>query len=246
MPGKLNIGTSGWSYKHWQEIFYPQSVKPANYLEYYSRFFSCVELNSSFYHLPHAATVKGWIKRTPDAFLICPKLSRYITHQLRLENCSQALENFFERFDLMIGRIGPVLIQLPPGLKFDIALMNDFFELLAPYSQDYKFALEIRHRSWISDTVFQLLLKNNIGFVIADSGSRFPYHEAITADFVYLRLHGHEKLYASDYPENEILKYAEKIKLWLSYEKDVWVFFNNDFSGFAIKNAMRLKELLHT
>jgi uncharacterized protein YecE (DUF72 family) len=241
----LYIGTSGWSYRHWSEIFYPKDMKPYEYLEYYITKFTCVELNSSFYHLPLKTTVTGWMNRTPETFRFCTKLNRFITHQLKLVNSERALEKYFDVFESMKDRLGPILIQLPPGLSFDKPLINGFIDLIKDQYSLYRFAIEVRHESWINDHFFDLLAHHGIAFVIADSGNRFPFYETITADFVYLRLHGREQLYASDYNEADLKLYAEKIISWLDEDKEVWVFFNNDFHGFAINNAMRLREMVY-
>jgi uncharacterized protein YecE (DUF72 family) len=243
---QLHIGTSGWSYKHWSGLFYPQNIRPDTYLEYYVTKFHCVELNSSFYHLPKKMTIAGWMKRTPETFWFCPKLSRFITHRKRLVDCEEALKRYFDIFEGMKKRLGPVLIQLPPGLSFDESLVRNFLMLLHMNHSDYRFAFEVRHSSWITDSFLNILTQYGIAFVIADSGSRFPYHEAVTADFVYLRFHGHEKLYASDYSMPELKQYAEKIIKWLNNNKKVWVFFNNDYNGFALKNAMELREIIRS
>jgi uncharacterized protein YecE (DUF72 family) len=245
LPGWF-IGTSGWSYRHWSGIFYPEDVKPDRYLEFYITKFNCVELNSSFYHLPRESAVKGWMNRTPESFRFCPKLSRFITHQKRLVDCEDALRKYFDLFQDMRMKLGPVLIQLPPGLSYDGSLIRDFFDVLKGQHNRYRYAIEVRHASWISDDFFQLLEQYGIAFVIADSGNRFPYHETVTADHVYLRLHGPEKLYASDYVDSDLLQYAEKIINWVNEKKVVWVFFNNDFGCFAVKNAMRLSEMVDT
>ena len=242
---ELYIGTSGWSYKHWSEIFYPKNIKPYKYLEYYTTKFTCVELNSSFYHLPRKTTVTGWMNRTPGTFKFCPKLSRFITHQLRLVNIEGALQKFFDVFVGIKKRLGPVLIQLPPGLSYDKSLIANFLDLIKEQYSHYRFAVEVRHESWITDYFFDLLAHYGIAFVIADSGTRFPYYETITADFVYLRFHGREQLYASDYSETELKQYGEKIIKWLDEGKEVWVFFNNDYHGFAVKNAERLREIVY-
>ncbi len=241
---RLHIGTSGWSYKHWYGVFYPGDIKPDRFLEYYISKFPCVELNSSFYHLPKKATITGWVKRTPDSFRFCPKLSRFITHRKRLANVKEALSNFFELFEEMKMRLGPVLIQLPPGLHFDEFLVKDFMNVLKEQYGEYRFAMEVRHKSWIADHFFQLLTQYGMAFVIADSEERFPYYEAVTSDFVYLRFHGHEKLYASDYSEMELQDYAGKITDWLKEDKEIWAFFNNDFHGYAIKNAENLRKMI--
>jgi len=239
---KLHIGTSGWSYKHWAGLFYPENIKPDKYLEYYISKFNCVELNSSFYHLPREGTIKGWIERTPDSFKICPKLSRFITHQKRINNVAEPLGRFFDLFDMMKSRLGPILIQLPPGLSFDRSLVHEFLDILTENYNYIRFAIEARHISWITDEVLDLFSRYGIAFVIAESGGRFPFHEAVTSNFVYLRFHGPEKLYASDYPDHFLGVFAEKIIDWLNNRIEVWVFFNNDFHGFAIKNALEIRE----
>ncbi len=241
---RLHIGTSGWSYSHWAGIFYPSEIKPEKYLEYYTTKFSCVELNSSFYHLPLKKTITGWVDRTSDEFRFCPKLSRYVTHQLLLQNIEEPLFRFFDVFRGMIAKLGPVLIQLPPGMPFNKLLISSFLGLLKRESGNYRFAIEIRNKTWIDDEFFNLLNRYRIGFVIADSGKRYPYYEAVTADFVYLRFHGREQLYASDYSEGDLQYFAEIITKWLNEGKEVWAFFNNDFHGYAVKNAARLNEII--
>lgn len=240
----LHIGTSGWSYSHWSGIFYPDDLKSARYLEFYITRFDCVELNSSFYHLPLKSTVSGWMCRTPDSFMFCPKISRLITHQLQLANASEPLSRFFDVLAGMKSKLGPVLIQIHPGLNYDRALISNFFSLLKEKYNDYRFAVEIRNKSWINDEFFNLLSGYRIAFVIADSGRRYPYYEAVTAGFVYLRFHGREQLYATDYSENDLVQYAEKISGWLNEGKEVWAFFNNDFHGYAVKNALQLIGML--
>ena len=243
LRGELHIGTSGWSYKHWSEIFYPKDIKPDKYLEFYATYFSCVELNSSFYHLPLKTTVTGWTNRTNETFRFCPKLSRLITHHMQLVNIGGALQNFFDVFEGMKNRLGPVLIQFPPGLTYDKSLVCNFFDLISGQNKQYRFAVEVRNNTWINDSFFNLLSHYGIAFVIADSGNRYPYYEVITADFVYLRLHGREQLYASDYQDNDLRSFAEKITNWMNEGKEVWVFFNNDYHGFAVKNAGRLSKI---
>jgi uncharacterized protein YecE (DUF72 family) len=246
MLSGLFIGTSGWSYKHWIGVFYPENLKPVQLLEYYFSQFDCVELNSSFYHLPKKSTVEGWLKRTPESFLFCPKLSRFITHRQRLVHVENSLKKFFDVFAGLKAKLGPVLIQLPPGLSYNQVNVCSFLKLLSDGYSDYRFAIEVRHKSWICEEFNNLLCQYGIAFVIADSGNRFPYHEDVTADFIYLRFHGPENLYASDYTEEKLVGYATKISGWLIEGKEVWAFFNNDFGGYAIKNAARLKELVNS
>jgi uncharacterized protein YecE (DUF72 family) len=241
----LYIGTSGWSYKHWSGMIYPKEIKPDKYLEYYITKFSCVELNSSFYHLPLKKTVLGWKNRTPDSFRFCTKLSRYITHQMQLVNIEGALARYFDVFEELREKSGPVLVQLPPQLLYDKSLICNFLNLIKEKYSYYRFALEVRNESWIRDEFFGLLAQYGAAFVIADSGSRYPYYETVTTDFVYLRLHGREQLYASDYSDTDLGLYAQKIIHWLNEDMKVWVFFNNDYHGFAVSNAEKLKEIVN-
>jgi uncharacterized protein YecE (DUF72 family) len=160
-------------------------------------------------------------------------------------NTEVASQKYFDIFEGMKARLGPVLIQLPPGLLYDKSLTCNFFGLIKEKYSQYRFAVEVRNKSWINDNFFDLLYQYGIAFVIADSGNRFPYCEAVTTDFIYLRFHGREQLYASDYSEADLKLYAEKIINWLDQNKEVWVFFNNDYHGFAINNAERLREIIN-
>jgi uncharacterized protein YecE (DUF72 family) len=172
-------------------------------------------------------------------------LNRFITHELKLVNSEGALEKYFEVFESLKSRLGPVLIQLPPGLLFDKPLIHEFLDIIKNRYSLYRFAIEVRHESWINDNFFDLLAHRGIAFVIADSGNRFPFYETVTADFVYMRFHGREQLYASDYSEADLKLYAGKIISWLDEDKEVWVFFNNDFHGYAVNNAVRLREMIY-
>lgn len=240
---EFRVGTSGWSYRHWLGVFYPEGLKPAKFLEHYVKHFDCVELNASFYRLPQEKTVENWVRRTPEGFRFCLKLSRLITHRKRLVGVEEPLEAFFERFRALeeAGKLGPVLVQLPPSLRFDSGMAESFFSLLRERYGQHRFALEARHASWFSEESLDLLKEHGIAHVIADSGGRFPYHEAITADFVYLRFHGPGQLYASDYPDDVLKEFAHKVVGWLRWGFEVWAFFNNDVGGYAVKDALKLK-----
>jgi len=240
----LWIGTSGWSYKHWAGVFYPAEVKSHRYLEYYTQFFNCVELNASFYRLPKLETVKGWVERTPAEFKFCPKLSRLITHLKKLVGVEEALQAFFEVFQPLSAKLGPILVQLPPSLRFDEAKISDFLERLTRKYPRYSYALEARHPGWTEPEALDLLKKFGIAWVISHSGDRFPYFEAVTGKNIYLRFHGPDRLYASKYSGEFLSKFAVKICRWLKEGHQVWGFFNNDFGGYAVENARQLKELV--
>lgn len=238
MEHVIRIGTSGWSYPHWKESFFPVNCPKSKWLEYYCEHFDTVELNATFYRLPHLKTVENWYLRTPEPFIWSVKASKYITHTKRLKEPEKPLEKFFANLSGLKEKLGPVLFQLPPGLSFDEKRFQIFCQSLKP-SQRY--ALEVRHSSWISEKVFAILKAHNIAFCIADTSGRYPYHEIVTANFAYIRLHGSKKLYKSDYSKNELEIWAQKIK---ALEKDTYVYFDNDFEGYAVKNAKRLKGIL--
>jgi len=238
MEGDIRIGTSGWTYPHWKNLFYPVNWPKSRWLEYYTEHFDTVELNATFYRLPKLKTFENWKARTHDHFLWALKASKYITHTKRLREPAEPLERFYAAASCLKEKLGPILFQLPPSLSFDENEFEDFCQFLNP---SQRHTLEVRHPSWISDRLFAILKKYNIAFCIADTAGRYPFHEVATADFVYIRLHGSRKLYASDYSEEELQAWAQKIKEW---GKDTYLYFDNDFEGYAVGNAKRLKEIL--
>lgn len=241
---EFRVGTSGWSYKHWADgVFYPSEAKPGKWLEYYATQFDCVELNASFYRMPQETAIKNWLTRAPGGFKFCPKMSRFITQLKKLGDVEQPLALFFERFDILKSSLGPVLIQLPPSLGFHPERTEHFFQLLQPHP-GYRFALEARHASWLGQPALDLLRSYQIAWVVSQSDGRFPYNEATTTDFVYLRFHGPGALYASEYSFEMLTAYAVKIKRWLNEGLDAWAFFNNDRAAYAVKNARQLRDMV--
>lgn len=241
--GAIHVGTSGWSYKHWKGGFYPQTLKPGEYLSFYAGHFKVTEINSSFYRLPLAATLDNWKEQVPDDFIFCPKMSRFLSHMKKLNDPEEPLQRFFRLFEGMKEQIGPVLIQLPANAGFKAATERRFYEILQQYYPEYSFALEVRHDSWFSEESLDLMRQYNIAMVIAQS-DRFPYHELITATDIYFRFHGPGELYASSYPTETLQEYAAKFKNWANDGHRVWVFFNNDVNLHAIHNAKKLISFL--
>ncbi len=241
----FHVGTSGWSYPHWLGVLYPEGTRSSEFLEVYVQRFDCVELNASFYRLPKEATVRGWLRRTPEGFRFCLKMSRLVTHLKRLAEVEgRPLANFFQRFEPLRPRLGPVLVQLPPSLAFEAGRVQAFFALLRERHAEHRYALEARHKSWFEETALDLLEQYGVALVIADSGGRFPSAETVTADFVYLRFHGPADLYRSNYPDEMLADYARKVRDWLAQGLEVWAFFNNDVGGHAVRNALRLREMV--
>jgi uncharacterized protein YecE (DUF72 family) len=240
---QIHIGTSGWSYAHWKNLFYPAKVKQKDWLEFYANHFSCTEINTSFYHLPRLTTTEKWKGTVPADFLFCPKMSRYLTHLKKLHDAENVMRAFFDVFKPLKRRLGPVLVQLPPFLKWNEELAAEFYQVCRKKYAYYEFALEARHSSWLADESIEQMKLNNISLVISHSGAGFPFTETVTASFIYLRLHGPAALYASDYPASQLKGFAKKMQTWKKEGRSVWAFFNNDIHGYAIANAKFLQKL---
>lgn len=240
----IHIGTSGWSYKHWKDIYYPEDLSQTEWLTFYSNDFLTTEINTSFYHLPKTATTAGWAKKVTSNFIFCPKMSRYLTHMKKLNEPEESLEKFFTAFAPLKRHIGPVLIQLPPSLAFNEEKATSLYKILKADYSYYRFALEPRHNSWLTEKSISLLKKYNIAFVISQSGSRFPYGEFITAEHIYIRFHGPKELYASCYSDSQLKEFALRFQQWKKEGHSVWAFFNNDIHGYAIENGKKIKRLV--
>lgn len=237
---ELRIGTSGYTYGHWRGVFYPQDLPYRDFLKWYAQHFDTVEINSSFYHLPREKTYENWYSLTPKNFLFALKASRFITHIKKLKNCQEPLEIFLERAKILKEKLGPILFQFPPSWKLNLERLEEFLKLIPKGLQT---TVEFRHESWFTNEVYQTLGKFNAALTFADTPS-YPLVETVTADFVYLRFHGHKELYASNYSEGKLKSWARKIHKWGKTVKKVYAYFDNDAWGFAVNNATRLKILL--
>lgn len=238
----IHIGTSGWSYKHWRHLFYPQRLKAADWLPFYASHFHTTEINSSFYRIPSTTTVAAWAAAVPEGFWFCPKMSRYLTHMKKLRDPEEPLARFFTAFAPMEHCMGPVLLQLPPNLPFHERIAGPFFSLLAHRYPAHRFVLEARHPTWLQPAAGNLLKHWGVGWVIAQSGKDWPYSEIITAPNIYLRFHGPAQLYASAYADDQLSYFAGKILAWQQQGYQVWAFFNNDIHGYAPGDAQRLAD----
>ena len=251
--GQLYVGTSGWSYG-W-EAFYPADLPSREYLSYYSQQFRTVEVNYSFYHLPRPSTYENWAARTPRDFTFAVKLSKFITHVKRLSGVDQELEKFLANATALGPKLGPILIQLPPSLSYDPARLSEFLTAMKAVSatigmeRPLRLATEFRHRSWFDtqgmQEVLPMLTSHGAAFVLAHS-NRFPYpeEEPVTSDFMYLRFHGPERMFASQYGRERLMRWVPSLKRWVERGLDVYVYFNNDMSGYAIADARETLELL--
>ena len=240
MKGKIFIGTSGWNYKHWKGNFYPEELKQKKWLEFYSDKLKSVEINNSFYHLPETKTLKTWKDITPQNFIFAVKGSRYITHMKKLKAPKTSSRKLFTRIKHLGNKLGPILFQLPPGWGYNRERFQNFIESMP---DKYRYTFEFREKEWWNDEVLELLKKHNAAFCIYElAGILTP--EEITADFVYIRLHGPGGKYQGNYSKKQLSGWAGAITAWQKKNKDVYLYFDNDDRGYAVKNAQELKEML--
>lgn len=244
MAGSIHIGTSGWSYKHWRGLYYPPKLPARLWLSYYAKEFNTTEINGSFYRIPTIETVENWMAQVPKGFVFCPKMSRFLSHMKKLRDPEEPLERFFSVFEPMKKMMGPVLIQLPPFLAFHYDVAENFYKILATVYREYRFVMEVRHMTWLEEVSLTLMTKYNVGFVISQSGDKFPYSEMVTAQNVYVRFHGPAALYASSYSSETLKVFAKKFKGWQAEGLNVWAYFNNDIFGYAPADAKRLMDML--
>ena len=290
--GEVRIGISGWRYKGWRGVFYPKGLPQRRELEYAARIFGSIEINGTFYSLQRPENFARWADATPEDFVFAVKGSRYITHMLRLTNIRKPLANFFASGVLRLGRkLGPILWQFPPQFRFDPKKIEAFFNLLPrdtasaqalarrhdkrvsgrswlriEENQKLRYAMEIRHPSFVDPEFIKLLRRYDVALVCADTVS-WPRLMDVTSDFVYCRLHGSEELYASGYDGKSLNQWAARVAAWArggepadaeraSNEpppkraaRDVYVYFDNDAKVRAPVDAQglidRVANLLH-
>jgi uncharacterized protein YecE (DUF72 family) len=233
----LRIGCSGFLYDHWRKNFYPEDLSRGYWLEYYSRHFSTVELNVTFYKLPERETFSKWYSSTTDGFVFSLKGSKFITHIKKLKDCAEPVDAFFSRALLLKEKLGVILWQFPPSLTFDLDRLEDFLELLEPY--EMKNTFEFRNKTWINKKVVDLMKKKNVSLCMADWPD-FLDKLPLTAEFVYIRRHGQEGNYATAYSKEFLNKDAKRVKAYMRQKKDVFIYFNNDAFGYAPQNASEL------
>ncbi|HET8745587.1 MAG TPA: DUF72 domain-containing protein [Ramlibacter sp.] len=240
MPGKVLIGVSGWRYTPWRGHFYPRGLAQWRELQHASRVFNSLELNGSFYSLQRPSSYAMWAAHTPPGFVFAVKGSRYITHMLKLRGIDVALANFFASGLFELGeKLGPILWQFPPMMRFHPQVFEDFFRLLPQTTHEaaqialrrderlqgreslqpgrnrrLRHAVEVRHESFVDPAFIRLLRKYRIAWVVADTPNPWPLYEDVTSDFVYMRLHGSTELYNSRYTGAELERWARCIEAW--------------------------------
>ncbi|WP_323139826.1 DUF72 domain-containing protein [Massilia phyllosphaerae] len=284
----IHIGISGWRYAPWRGVFYPPGLVQARELEYAARLLPTIEINGSFYSLQRPASYAAWYAATPPGFVFAVKGNRFITHMLKLRGIDTPLANVLASGVLALReKLGPILWQFPPQLRFEPDKVESFLRMLPRDTGEalalarghddkmrgrewleidavrpLRHAIEIRHDSFRDDAFIALLRTYNVALVVADSAGKFPNDEDVTADFMYIRLHGEHELYASGYEDDALARWADKIRLWsegkqppdarlvsqvappAAASRDVYCYFDNDIKVRAPFNARRLMALL--
>ena len=268
---RARIGISGWRYAGWRGSFYPPGLAQRRELRYAGERFNSIEINGSFYSLQRPSSYATWRAETPADFVFAVKGGRFITHMKKLAGVETALANFFASGLLGLGpKLGPVLWQLPPMLRFDPERLAAFFELLprttsaaaalalqhdekiptdralttAEVDVPIRHALEVRHDTFATSASVDLLRQHDIGFVVADTAGKWPLVEEVTSDFMYVRLHGADELYVSGYTDQALDGWAEKVRRWVEQGLDSYVYFDNDAKVHAPYDALGLMDRL--
>lgn len=237
------IGTSGWSYNHWQGVLYPSKLPTTQRLRVYAQHFNTVELNSSFYHWPREASFQNWSDQLPEGFRLSVKAPRGLTHGQRLSEPALWIQRIQRGLDILGEKCGVLLVQLPPDMTRDDLRLESFLQQLPPQLMA---AIEFRHTSWHVEPVFALLEHHRTAYCVM-SGADLACLLRATAPFIYVRLHGPSPnhLYAGSYSEDDLLWWAARLNEWRASGHTCWVYFNNDAAGNAVRNAQRLLELVN-
>ena len=283
------IGISGWTYAGWRRLFYPEGLPVRQELPFAARQFNAIEINGTFYRLQRPENFATWLDVTPDGFRFAVKGSRFITHMKQLRDPRAPLANFFASGVLRLEeKLGPLLWQFSDRMRYDRARFEPFMDMLPPSERSasrlarhhdarldgrssyhtetdrrIRHAFEVRHESFMCDDFLDLLRQHDMALVFSDAAAEWPYAEDVTSDFVYLRLHGAEELYASGYDEQSLDRWARKLRSWTGGReprdaqragsrraprasgRDAYVFFDNDAKVHAPFDAMELADRLH-
>jgi uncharacterized protein YecE (DUF72 family) len=269
LEGELRIGISGWTYQPWRGVFYPPKHPQKRELEYASRALNTIEINGTFYSLQLPSSFQKWYSETPDDFVFSVKGARFITHMKKLRDVKVPLANFFASGVLCLReKLGAILWQFPPNFGWNEKRFREFFEILPRTTEEaaelarlhndklegrawtqtdarrpLRYAVEIRHPSFLVPEFFAFLREYRAAFVFADTAGKWPYAEELTAELVYCRLHGDTQLYVSGYSDAALQWWAEGIRRWRR-GRDVFVYFDNDAKVHAPFDAQRLSNFL--
>ena len=237
----VRIGCSGWNYKDWRGRFYPPGLPPRRWLAHYAQRFDTVEVNSTFYRLARPGAVATWVADTPPGFVFAVKASRYLTHVKRLTDTERGVERLYAGIEPLLRstKLGPVLWQLPENFHRDDDRLGAALQRLPPGRHCFEF----RHHSWFAAPVYELLRAHHAALVYGDDPRRPFQVLELTADWTFLRFHRGHRGRRGNYSESEVREWAARIRA-LRAQAEVFAYFNNDWEGFAPRNARRLRSLL--
>jgi uncharacterized protein YecE (DUF72 family) len=239
-PPAIHAGCSGWVYKHWRGIFYPDGLPQKRWFERYAEEFDTVEINASFYRLPLASTFDGWREKAPPGFRYAIKVNRFITHMKKLLDCEEPLDRFIALVRPLAEALGPLLYQLPPSLHKDLPRLEAF---LGRLPSDLEHVVEFRHKSWYDEEVLALLDRYGVGFVSHDLKGLISPRWA-SGRTAYVRFHGSGGKYWGRYSDEALLGWTDWILDQSRQDRSVWCYFNNDIHGHAIDDARTLKSMV--
>lgn len=240
MKGTIHIGCSGWSYKHWRGIFYPEGLPQTRWFGRYAEEFDTVEINASFYRLPLESTFDGWREKAPEGFRYALKVNRFITHLKKLVGVESETDRFISLARRLGQTLGPLLYQLPPSLHKDLSRLDRFLSRLP---RDIEQVVEFRHTSWYDHETRALLDRHDVGFVAHDLRGLVspPWATGRTA---YVRFHGSGGRYSGRYSDDKLLQWTDWCLEQASSGRSVWCYFNNDIHGHALDDARTLKSMV--
>lgn len=241
MPGKAYIGTSGWNYKSWRNGFYGETPQK-QWLRFCAERFTAIEVNGTFYRLQPQSTFEKWRDETPGEFPFTIKGHRYVTHNKKLLDPEEPVIRCRDAALPLGKRLAAVVWQLPAFFKKNIERLEKFLQALWHWNST-RHAIEFRHKTWFDDEVAECLANYAVAVCMSDAPD-WPIWDRLTTDFVYIRLHGHTRKYASNYSKQSLGNWASRIGSWLTENRDVHVYFDNDAEGAAPKNALTLLEMM--
>ncbi|MCO5171387.1 MAG: DUF72 domain-containing protein [Planctomycetes bacterium] len=240
--GDARVGTSGWQYRHWRGVFYPEGLRTAEWFDFYAGRFDTVEVNNTFYRLPEAATFTAWRRQAPAGFLYAVKFNRFGTHMKKLLDPAQTVGRFLERALELEHTLGPVLVHLPPRWKVQVDRLARFLDVATSgQGRRVRWAVELRDPSWLCEPVYRVLRERGVALCLHDMLPNHP--DVVTADWTYLRYHG-GRWYDGAYDDAALDEAARRVEAHRARGRDVYVYFNNDLHGHAVRNATDLRARL--
>jgi uncharacterized protein YecE (DUF72 family) len=237
---RIRIGCSGWVYKHWRGLFYPESLQQKRWFERYAQEFDTVELNNSFYHLPKPETFDKWRKQAPPGFCYAVKANRYLTQAKKLKDCEEPLERMMTSVRCLGDRLGPMLYQLPPNMKINLERLEAFLKILP---EGVTSVFEFRNKDWYVPETYSLLDRYGASFCVHDMPGSKSDRIAVGA-IAYVRFHGGEGKYWGRYSDEGLLSWTDWVVEQECQGRSVWCYFNNDIHGHAIEDARTLKSMV--